>query len=130
MPPSCSCQGGRFSGRSLYFKGGKVKYAYNWVGLKRYTIAAPGRVPAGKATIRFEFAYDGGKPGSGGTGTLSVNGKKAAEGRIAHTNGFVFSADETADMGQDDATPVTEDYKERDNKFSGKIHKVRIELKK
>ena len=29
----------------------------------------------------------------------------------------------------DDATPVTEDYKERDNRFTGKIHKVTIELK-
>ena len=39
------------------------------------------------------------------------------------------SADETADVGQDDATPVTEDDKERDNKFTGKIRKITIELK-
>jgi hypothetical protein len=29
----------------------------------------------------------------------------------------------------DDGTPVTEDYKERDNKFTGKIHSVVIALK-
>ena len=29
----------------------------------------------------------------------------------------------------DEGTPVTEDYKERDNKFTGKIDKVTIELK-
>ena len=29
----------------------------------------------------------------------------------------------------DEGTPVTEDYKERDNKFSGKINKVTIDLK-
>jgi hypothetical protein len=36
--------------------------------------------PPGKATIRFEFAYDGGGPGKGGTGTLFVNDEKVAEG--------------------------------------------------
>jgi len=41
----------------------------------------------------------------------------------------VFSADETADVGVDEATPVTDDYKERDNEFTGKIEKVTIELK-
>ena len=80
-------------------------------------------------TIQYEFTYDGGKPGSGGKTTLSVNGVKVAEGRIEHTNAFLLSADETADVGVDEATPVTEDYKERENTFTGKIGKVVIELK-
>lgn len=123
------CQAGRFGGWSLYTKGGRVKYCYNWVGLERYTIAADRPLPAGKVTIRFEFAYDGGGFGKGGKGTLLVNGEKAAEGRIEKTQGFIFSADETADVGVDEATPVTEDYRERENKFTGKIHKVTVELK-
>ncbi len=123
------CQAGQFGGWSLYLKGGKPTYAYNWLGLERYTVAAAEAVPAGKATIRFEFAYDGGKPGSGGMGTILVNGKKVAEGRIDRTQAFIFSADEGADVGQDGGTPVTADYKERDNKFTGKIHKVTVELK-
>jgi arylsulfatase len=122
-------QGGRFGGWSLYLKGGKPAYTYNWVGMGRFSVTAPERLPAGKVTLRFEFAYDGGGPGKGGKGTLLVNGKQVAEGRIDLTNGFVFSADETADVGCDEATPVTEDYKERDNKFTGKIGKVTIDLK-
>jgi arylsulfatase A-like enzyme len=122
-------QGGRFAGWSLYMKGGKVSYVHNWVGKARYTITAPQPVPAGKATIRYEFAFDGGDPGSGGIGTIFVNDEKVAEGRIEHTTPFVFSADETADVGVDDATPVTEDYAERDNAFNGKIDKVTVELK-
>lgn len=51
-----------------------------------------------------------------------------AQGRIDKTVGLVFSADETADVGVDEATPVTEVYKERDNAFNGKINKVVIEL--
>ena len=37
--------------------------------------------------------------------------------------------DDSADVGMDEGTPVTEDYKERDNKFTGKIHSVTIDLK-
>jgi len=122
------CQGGRFAGWSLYMKNGKPSYVHNWVGKERYTITAPQRVPPGKATIRYEFAYDGGDPGSGGTGTIFVNGEKVAEGRIDKTTPFVFSADETADVGVDEATPVTEEYAERDNEFNGQIDKVTVEL--
>src|SRR5262245_56486992 len=122
-------QGGRFGGWSLYVKDGKATYTYNWVGTKRFSVNAPDRLPAGKVTLRFEFAYDGGGFGKGGKGTLLVNGKQIAEGQIENTNGFVFSADETADVGVDEATNVTDDYKERDNKFTGKIRKVTIALK-
>jgi arylsulfatase A-like enzyme len=122
-------QGGRFGGWSLYMKGGKPIYTYNFLGLQRFTVAAKEAVPAGKATIRFEFAYDGGGLGKGGLGTLYVNDTKVAEGRIERTQPMIFSADETADVGEDDATPVTEDYKAYDNKFTGKIRKVTVDVK-
>jgi arylsulfatase len=122
-------QGGRFAGWSLYMKDGKVSYVHNWVGRERYTITSSKRLAPGKATIRYEFAYEGDKPGSGGTGTITVNGQKVAEGRIGNTTPFLFSADETADVGVDKATPVTEDYAEGDNEFTGKIEKVTVELK-
>ena len=79
-------------------------------------------------TIRYEFTYDGGGLGKGGTGTIFVNGEKVAEGQIDRTQANVFSADEGADVGQDGETPVTDDYKEGDNKFTGKIDKVTVEL--
>jgi arylsulfatase len=121
-------QAGRFGGWSLYLKDGKPTYVYNFLGLERYTVAAPDPLAQGKSTIRFEFAYDGGGLGKGGTGTLLVNGSKVADGRIDRTQPGIFSADETADVGQDDATPVTEDYKERENRFGGTIEKVVIDV--
>jgi len=75
------------------------------------------------------FDYDGGGPGKGGTAIILVNGEKVASGRIEHTQGAMFSADETAGVGVDDATPVTTDYKERDNAFTGKILKVTVDVK-
>ena len=122
-------QGGRFGGWSLYMKGGKPIYVYNFIGLQRFTVASPQALPAGKSTIRLEFAYDGGGLGKGGLATIYVNDKKVAEGRIERTQPMIFSADETADVGEDDATPVTEDYKAYDNKFTGKILKVTVDVK-
>ena len=123
------CQGGRFGGWSLYLKDGKPGYTYNWVGLERYSVSAPEALPAGKATVKLEFAYDGGGRGKGGTATLLVNGRKVGEGRVEHTNASVFSSDDGADVGVDEGTPVTEDYKERDNAFTGRIGKVTVEGK-
>jgi arylsulfatase len=123
-------QGGRFGGWSLYMKNGKPTYTYNFLGLKRFTIAATKPVPAGKATIGFEFAYDGGGLGKGGTGRLFVNGKQVAQGRIDPTQPMIFSPDEGADVGADGETPVVENYGiPAPYKFTGKINKITIDLK-
>jgi arylsulfatase len=66
--------------------------------------------------------------GKGGTGTILVNGKKVAEGKIEHTQANLFSADEGADVGEDGETPVSDDYKEGNNAFTGKIQKVTVEV--
>jgi hypothetical protein len=123
-------QGGRFGGWSLYVKGGKPTYTYNWVGLQRYTVAADAPLPPGPAKITLDFAYDGGGRGKGGKATLSVNGQKAAEGRIENTNPNLFSSDEGADVGIDDDTPVTEAYQAgAPSRFTGKINKVTVDVK-
>jgi arylsulfatase len=122
-------QGGRFGGWSLYFKDGKPMYTYNFLGLQRFTVASAEAVPAGKAKIRMDFAYDGGGLGKGGVATIYVNDKKVAAGRIEHTQAGIFSADETADVGVDDATPVSDAYKAWDNAFTGKILKVTVDVK-
>lgn len=123
-------QGGRFAGWSLYLKDGHPVFTYNWLGMERYSISAPEKLPAGKATLRYEFAYDGGGRGKGGLGTLYVGGRKVGEGRIEKTVPNLFSADETANVGVDEETPVTDDYKENDNRFTGHIAKVTIETAK
>ncbi len=122
-------QGGRFGGWSLYLKDGRPVYCYNFLGLEDYKVGAPNTLPPGKATIRMNFDYDGGGVGKGGTVTLLVNGERVASGRIGRTQAMIFSADETAGVGVDDATPVTNDYKERDNVFTGKIFQVTVDVK-
>ncbi len=123
-------QGGRFGGWGLYVHDGVPAYDYNFLGMERFTVAAQEKLKPGNSTIRFEFAYDGGGPGKGGTGRLYVNDKKVGEGRIGRTQPTIFSADETADVGIDLATPVVEIIgAERKSKFTGRIPKVSVELK-
>ncbi len=73
--------------------------------------------------------YDGGGLAKGGTGTLYVNDVKVAEGRIDHTQPMIFSADETADVGIDLATPVVETIgAEAESRFTGKVTRVTVEV--
>jgi arylsulfatase len=123
-------QGGRFGGWSLYIDGGKPGYAYNFLGIQRTAVASPAALPAGKATIELDFAYDGGGLAKGGLATLSVNGKQVAQGRIEHTQPMIFSADETADVGVDLGTPVVESVgAEGRSRFNGKIPRVTVAVR-
>jgi arylsulfatase A-like enzyme len=122
-------QGGRFAGWALYVKDGRPRYTYNWFDMDYYTVAGDAPLPSGKLNLRYHFDFDGGQPGSGGTGRLYVNDKKVAESRIEKTVPFVFSADETMDIGGDSAMPVTDEYAEGEkNRFTGEIRWVRIDL--
>jgi len=121
-------QAGRFGGWSMYMKGGRAHYVYNFGGLEYYTASSKASLTAGKHTVRYEFAYDGGAPGSGGQGRLLVDGQVAGEVRVARTMPFIFSADEGVDVGVDDETPVTPEYAEGNNRFTGRILKVTVEM--
>ncbi len=122
-------QGGRFGGWSLYIKDGVPGYHYNFLGLEQFPIVATEKVKPGKNVIRFEFAYDGNGLGKGGTGTIYLDDNKVGEGRIARTQPMIFSADETADVGIDLATPVVEAIgAEHQSRFTGKIVEVTVEV--
>jgi arylsulfatase len=123
-------QGGRFGGWSLYVKDGVPAYLYNFLGLEQTAITASEPLQPGKSTIRFEFAYDGGGFGKGGKGTLFINDKKVGEGRIGRTQPMIFSADETADVGIDLATPVVASIGSGSKStFTGHIPKITVEVK-
>jgi arylsulfatase A-like enzyme len=122
-------QGGRFGGWSLYVMDGKPIFMYNYLGLDRFTAASNAALPKGRATVKMDFVYDGGKPGAGGTATLYIDGKSVGSVKVAQTEFAIFSADETAGVGVDTETPVSEDYNRTSSKFTGKIDKVTITLK-
>jgi arylsulfatase len=120
-------QGGRFGGWSLYMKDGIAHHQYNYLGLELSNVGATKALTAGHHVIKYEFSIDEAKAGAGGTAVLSVDGEKVAEGKIPKTHPYLQSMDEGINVGADHETPVSEDYKEGDNKFTGKIQKVTIE---
>ena len=122
-------QGGKFGGWALYMDQGKPTYTYNWFGLESYTVQAPKPIGGEQATIKLDFAYDGGGTGKGGVATLFVNGDKVAEGRIDKTQPAVFSADETADVGKDEGTQVASLFKSIDDSdFTGRVKTVAVSI--
>jgi arylsulfatase A-like enzyme len=121
-------QGGAFGGWSLYLHQGRPKYCYSFFGVMRFTVEADAPVPHGEHQVRMEFAYDGGGLAKGGTVTLYVDGQSVAEGRVEHTQPLIFSADETADVGNETGTTVSEDYDAESSRFTGTIDWVQIDL--
>jgi arylsulfatase len=95
-----------------------------------FDIIGTEKLAPGAANIRLDFAYDGGGPAKGGLATLSVNGAAVAEGRIGITQGGIFSADETADVGIDLGTAVVEAVGAGEkSRFTGDIPRVTLNLK-
>jgi arylsulfatase len=121
-------QGGRFAGWSLFLQGGKPTYAYNFLNSDRTIIQASEPVPIGASTVRFEFQYDGGTPGAGGTGKLFINDKPVAEGHIDKTVAYRWALDETFDVGQDTGTPVVESY-QVPFAFTGNLQRIVVNLR-
>ena len=115
------CQGANIGGWSLYAKGGKLKYCYNWGGFKHFFVEATGKLPAGEHQVRMEFAYAGGGLGKGGKVTLFTDGEKVGEGDIPATLAMVFSADDGLDVGEDSGAPVSPDYGSVGNGFNGTV---------
>jgi len=121
------CQGGRFGGLSFYMRNGKPAFSYNYLGLESTQIISSQPLKPGKYQIVYEFKKDGDGPGKGGIGIITVNGTKVAEGKLLRTQPGIFSVDDLADIGIDEGTPVA-DYGPS-SKFTGKIDKVKIEVK-
>ena len=121
-------QGGNIGGWSLYAKGGKLKYCYNFLGIQQFYVESASALPAGEHQVRMEFAYDGGGLGKGGTASLFVDGKQVGEGKIPATAAMVFSADDGCDVGVDTGSPVSPDYGSRGNEFSGRVKGVQLAI--
>ena len=123
-------QGGCTNGWSLYAKAGKLKFCYNFLGVKLTFIEGSQPIPAGKHQVRVEFKYDGGGLAKGGALSLYQDGKPDGEGRLDMTIPMIFSGDETCNVGKDEGSPVSPDYGPRGNGFNGTVNWVQIDLGK
>jgi arylsulfatase len=121
-------QGANIGGWSLYAKGGKLKYCYNWGGYKHFMVESTTAIPEGEHQVRMEFAYAGGGLGKGGKVTLYADGKKVGEGDIGATLAMIFSADDGLDVGEDSGAAVSPDYGPQGNAFNGEVKGVQLAI--
>lgn len=84
-----------------------VNHALSPLPEDQFKLAAAQTLQPGKpATVVFDFDYDGGGYGKGGTVRISVNGKDAGEGRIAKSMIAAETNTETFDVGFDSGAKV------------------------
>jgi arylsulfatase A-like enzyme len=105
--------GGVGGGHSLYVKGGRLHYVYNWLGERVQTISAPDPLPTGHHVLTAEFAKTGEDPATGsatGTLTLYVDTEAVADGEVMTQPGFFALTGDGLTVGRDSASPVTADY--------------------
>jgi arylsulfatase len=121
-------QGGSVGGWSLYAKDGKPTYCYNFFGLEPFIVDSTSPIPPGTHQVRMEFKYDGGGLARGGDVSLYIDGQRVGEGHVGRTEPMLFSADETCDVGLELGSPVSPEYGTHNNRFSGDVRWVQIDL--
>jgi arylsulfatase len=117
--------GGEIGGWAFYLKDGCPAYCYNYFGIERTHVRSDEQVPEGDHQVRMEFAYDGEGRGKGGDVTLYTDGKAVGSGRVERTEPIGFGYEYT-DVGRDGLSPVTDDYPQRDNAFTGTIKWIEL----
>jgi arylsulfatase A-like enzyme len=125
--------GGGSAGYSLFVKGGKVIYEYNFFGRATYRVVSTLPLPTGDVEVVLDYTQKPFKPfleSTGGPARLFINGKPAGEGEIANVTPGRFSATETLDIGMDLGSTVSADYRDKAPfAFTGTIKNVTVDLK-
>ncbi|MGH9480675.1 MAG: arylsulfatase [Terriglobales bacterium] len=95
-------QGSRFGGHTLYVKGGKLCYLYNFLGIEETRIVAGDKLSPGKAVLAAEFTKTGENPRGVANGTLRlyVNDKVVGEGKLRTQPGMFGLSGTTLCVGQ------------------------------
>jgi arylsulfatase len=115
--------GGMTGGYTMFIKGGRLYFDYNFLDGVYYTLKSP-NLPLGPTELKFNFIRT---KMFGGTGQLYVNGKKVDEVKMPEMHRSTYSLAETFDIGRDTGTQVSKLYKGTFN-FKGDINKVVITL--
>jgi arylsulfatase len=112
--------GAAFGGHALYVKDRKLKYVYNFVGTNLQTIESSKEIPTGAVMLGVSFRREGDDMPTTGTLSLFIDDEKVGEGTIVTQPGNFSLVGEGLNIGQDPASPVTDDYPgERPFAFTG-----------
>jgi arylsulfatase len=118
--------GSRFGGHSLFMKGGKLTYSYNFLGIppeQQITANAPA---AGKHVVGVEFTKErqGEHQEFYGSLKLYVDDKVVAQDEIRTMTGHFSLSGEGLCVGYDSSDPVSNEYPPKFAFTGGTIEKV------
>ena len=116
--------GGMTGGFSLYIKGGRLHYDYNYLDGVHYHLRSR-KLPRGPTELKFNFIKT---REFGGIGELYVNGRKVDEIDMPMMHFSTYSLAETFDIGRDTGTQVDPDYAGSPFVFTGELDRVIITL--
>ncbi len=116
--------GGMTGGFTMFIKGDRLYYDYNFLDGVFYTLVSP-LLPEGETELKFNFIKT---REFGGTGELYVNGRKVDEVDMPRMHISTYSLAETFDIGRDTGTQVSKLYN-GEFVFSGGLDRVIITLR-
>ncbi|RKX40561.1 MAG: arylsulfatase, partial [Verrucomicrobia bacterium] len=117
------CVGGMTGGFTMFIKGRRLYYDYNFLDGVYYGLKSP-KLPKGKVDLKFNLIKTG---EFAGTGELYVNGEKVDEVEMPQMHISTYSLAETFDIGRDTGTQVSKTYKDP-FPFNGELDKVVITI--
>ncbi|MHC4218050.1 MAG: arylsulfatase, partial [Planctomycetota bacterium] len=100
--------GGMTGGFSMFIKGRKLYYDYNYLDGVFYTLKSR-RLPKGPTELKFKFTKT---VEYGGVGELFVNGERVDKAEMPKMHISTYSLAETFDVGRDTGTQVSKHYKD------------------
>ena len=123
-------QGSRFGGHSLFVKGGKLYYSYNFLGIEEQKLISTDKVPTGKVGLGAEFTKTGENPKFVANGDLKlyIDKNVVGQGKIRSQSGKFALAGEGLTVGRGAADEVSNEYNSRFEFTGGTIKQVTINI--
>ena len=126
------CHGNRHGGYSFYMKDGYLHHVHNYMGKEKFKVTAPKKIPAGEASLRYEFEPTGelknikGK-GTSGRSQLYVNGELVASVDLPYTVPNLFGIIGLC-CGRDATDSVVPEDYPAPFAFNGEIKSVTLDV--
>jgi arylsulfatase len=114
----------------LYVAGGKVNYAYNFLGMKTTEVSSSDPLPTGKVSIGVEFTKTSENPKfvANGSVKLSVNAKVVAEATLTTQPGSFGLSGSALTIGRSGDDPVVSAITPPASFTGGKIERVVVNI--
>ncbi|MBV8551350.1 MAG: arylsulfatase [Acidobacteriaceae bacterium] len=123
-------QGGVAGGHTLFLKGGKLYYVYNFLGMEEQKVVSADLVPQGEVILGVKFNREKEEPKgcANGTVTLYVNDKAVGSGKMRTQPGKFALAGEGLVIGRMGADSVTQECKAPFEFRGGSVKSVTINV--